>query len=364
MTADAVRLMRFGSWSVEVVGPAADLDWLLEFLDPWFSAAESADRCVRLVRDDARLERAAVAEGDPLAIAAFELDQQMVRLEARRASDGSIVAVDPAYRAAYVVAAGGRRIDVLARGRDSGARTALMRVVREGAIIHARRTGQLLLHAAAVHDRHGCLLLAGRKNSGKTSFLLHLLRRGDTAFLANDRVAISAGGGALVAQGIPTVIGIDAGTRTFFPGLADTLHARGCDHRRRSSEAPPAVEPARRVVSPRQLCDALGVQTVATAPVRAIVFPVIRATASGLRLQRLDEAAAGPRLAASLFGTPPFAASKLFAPADSASSGGDPASLLARLAREVPCFDGIAGPDAYRSEVPLAALVAHAEVAT
>lgn len=363
-TADAVRILGAGSWSIRVEGPAADVDWLLDFSPPWLAAAESADQCVRLVRDDALRERAAGGDGVPITVAAFELDQGTVRLAAHRSIDGSLVAADEGYGVVYVVAAGGRHIDVLAGRRDRGARSALMRVVREALMIHARRTGHLLLHAAAVTGKNGCVVLAGRKHSGKTSLLLHLLRGAGAAFLANDRVAIAAAGGSLAARGIPTVIGIDPGAERFFPDLADVLRARGSDHRRGAHEPLPTVPPARCVVSPRQLCDALGVPAEATGAVRAIVFPVISPAASGIRVQRLPEAVASARLDASRFGQAPFAASELFAPPESEQGGADPAAIAARLAREVPCFEGILGPDAYRSEMPLARLLERAEAAT
>ena len=347
---------------MRVEGPAADLDWLLEFSRPWFTATASATRRVRLVRDDSLLHRAALADGVPFAIAAFELDQQTVRLEAR-SIDGSIVAADEAYGVVYVVAPDRSRIDVLAGRRNRGARTALMRVVREGVMIHARRTGHLLLHAAAVTDRTGCVVLAGKKNSGKTSLLLHLLHEVDTAFLSNDRVAINADEDSLVARGIPTVIGIGAAAQRLFLPLAEILRARESDHRRRSDE-PSTAAPARCVVSPRQLCDALGVQAAATGNVRAIVFPTISPTASGIRLQRLHEGAAATRLEASCFGTAPFVASELFAPLETEIRGANATAILARLTHEVPCFDGILGPDAYRSEISLAGLMERAEAAT
>lgn len=363
-TRDAVRTIGCGSWSIRVEGPAADLDWLLEFVSPWFTAREeSAKRCVRMVRDDARRD-AAVANGASFDIAAFELDQHTVRLDARQSADGSIIAAEQTYGVVYVVAADRSRVDVLAGDRDRGARMALMRVVREPMMIHARRTGQLLLHAAAVTGRHGCVLLAGRKNSGKTSLLLHLLRGSAAAFLSNDRVAISAAEASFVARGIPTVVGIDAGVQRFFPALAETLRARGIDHRRRANEPAAAVGPARCVVSPRQLCAALDVPVEATGPVRAIVFPAISPAASGFRLQRLDGATAAARLEAGRFGTAPFASSALFAPPQTETGGAErTADLARRLPREVPCFDGILGPDAYRSEVPLARLLEQAEAA-
>ena len=72
------------------------------------------------------------------------------------------------------------------------ARVALMRVVREYAMLYATQAGWLILHAAAVCVGGDAFVIAGPKRAGKTTLLLHALRNEQGAYVSNDRVALGA----------------------------------------------------------------------------------------------------------------------------------------------------------------------------
>jgi hypothetical protein len=82
-------------------------------------------------------------------------------------------------------------VEIVAARDRAETRLALLRVVREYAMLYAARAGWLILHAAAVDFGDYGLVIAGPKRAGKTTLLLHALRNERGRYVSNDRVALS-----------------------------------------------------------------------------------------------------------------------------------------------------------------------------
>ena len=171
-------------------------------------------------------------------------------------------------------------------GSRLSARVRFMRVIREYFHNHALDRGRLLLHAAGVVQKGRAIAIAGRKNAGKTTAMLRLLERDDTAFLSNDRVLVDVEPGPSCpwrAYGR----GLRDGTLRLIPHIASAVRLAGDfreDANERSARGPaPAVVTAGVVrLSPRQLCDAVNRPMVHAAPLAAVLF-VDRRLAAGSR---------------------------------------------------------------------------------
>jgi hypothetical protein len=353
--------LTYGSLRCRLTAPRPEpLTWLSEFLSPAFAVdspqrrAVAADVAVTLEEDAARYANLAgslPARAAP--IDCFANDTHMIALPGWRDAVGVTIALHAAARVAYVVDAGAHRVAVVTPPDNPQARTALMRTVRELAMIRALAEGGAFLHAAALaHAGHG-LLIAGVKRAGKTTLLLHVLEATGAEYVSNDRVLLPTGDAA-AARGMPTIITVRAESRPFLGPLYDRLAGSGSHYRLTRAES---VAPARRItptdeigVSPAQLCAALGVTMRADCIPRAIVFPVIDPAAGRPVFRALSEKDAAARIPAALLSaTLDKKVSDLFRFPDDPPLPG--AAQLVRVARawaaRIPCFTCAIGPDAY-----------------
>jgi hypothetical protein len=297
------------------------VDWLAEFLSPWFSVgAEAAYTATVTFRTTPGAHKEAAGawtrHANQAEVDCFVLDSRVVRHPAWRDLDGGWTIVDHELDAVYRVAPDAARVEVMAGSGVPAARVALMRVVRELATAEALRNGALLLHAAAlVRDGQG-ILLVGPKRAGKTTLLLRALAVPGTAFIANDRVVVDGTRDA-VARGMPSIVSVRPEVLAPMPSVAARLRALGYHHSLTMAEARHAGsgQPSGggADLSPAQLCDLLGVRATSAAPVRAVVFLFASPGLGQLSLERLSGPAVLLSLMDGLFGGRTIPVSEVFA---------------------------------------------------
>jgi len=350
---------RFGPARIEVASDDADAGrWLEEFMTPWFTPARPVGRGlgVRLTCSApawTALERRR-AEASLTPRACFALDREIVELPGWREA-GDLVIADDDRGAFYRV--GRRGIEIVTRPGARRARVGLMRIVRELGAAHMRARRDILdLHAAAFAVAGRGVLLVGPKQSGKTTLLVAALTSGQASLLANDRVCVDTRGSAPRAFGVPTLVSLRTGTLRWFPSLPvglperpSLLHAAELAAQ---AGAPPAdAPPLHLTLSPAQLARRLGAGIAASAPIAAVVFPVISPNCASWSLEEISPEDGAAWLRECLYGvtTGPRARTVFEAAALGTGRGQPPRAQLAdRLASRVPLFRCRLGRHAYR----------------
>ena len=359
-SADPTRASyRFGPACIDVATDDAGAGrWLREFLTPWFTTGPPAE-CplrVRLLASEsayAALERRReTATLEPRAC--FGLDRQSVELPGWD-EDGDVVIADRERSCFYRVQA--RGVEIVAQPGVPRVRVGLMRVVRELAAARMLAQRSLLdLHAAAFAVAGRGVLLAGPKQSGKTTLLVDALASGRASLLANDRVIVDLGAQPARAFGLPTIVSVRTGTLRWFPSLPQGLPERpallsAAELAAQAGAAPASAAPLHLSMSPGQLAKRLGAGVAASAPIAAIVFPEIAPSATSWSLERLSREDGTHWLRESLYGgASGLRATTVFAQLALGSRRLTPprTTLLDRLASRVPCFRLRLGPHSYR----------------
>lgn len=285
------------------------LQWLEDFLVPWFvrSRVEEADVEVALRSDPSRFAELVRRRATPVRIDTFALDTRTLRFPVCGSSGNELVVFDETSKVFYLIDGERKHVEILDASDDRSARTALMRVVREIAMIHVRRRG-LLLHASCFALDGAGVLVLGAKGAGKTTLLLHALLDGAARYVTNDRVLVSEGPAGLVATGIPTIVSLRADSLAFFPRLAGRLAAHWGRHTDRLEEEPATgqsadpIEPVIHGLSPAQFCSLTEAEPIAAAPVAALLFPRITTRENGIQLRAMSEEEAVRRITESRFG--------------------------------------------------------------
>jgi hypothetical protein len=352
------RDFRFAGHVLRVEAGEEPLAWLHEFVVPQFAArdTDAPDRTITLIID-AR-EHARLARHGPhpqhLTRACFTLDSGIVSGRVWDAPDADEVIFDEDREVFYRRWPGEARVvEIIAARDDAGARLALLRVVREYATLYATRAGWLMLHAAAVCIGGDAFVIAGPKRAGKTTLLLHALRNEQGTYVSNDRVALYAEPSGVTVHGIPTIVIIRKESAVWFVDLDAKLagaryHFR---HRVAESNAEHEVASSRPAttwpLSPRQLCRLLGVESRASAPVMAVLFPRVGASPGGMAFEELNAEQALDAWRGTLFRSCPPDGMFAIGQAAAAPSEEGAGLLAARLAARVPSFSCRLGPDAY-----------------
>jgi hypothetical protein len=364
------RDFHFAGHATRVEAAEAPLAWLHEFVAPQFASrdTEAPDRTVSLIvdaREHARLAaRGPHAQGGTRAC--FTLDTGIVRGHIWDAPDPSQVVLDEEREVFY------RRwpdeptrVEVIAARDGVDARLALLRVLREYAMLHATRAGWLILHAAAAAIDGHALVIAGPKQAGKTTLLLHALHNESGAYVANDRLAISADPSGLTAYGIPTIVIIRKASTAWFPDLEARLAGARYHYRHRLAERDAGQEDAASTpattwsLSPGQLCHLLDVESRASARVKAVVFPSVGVARGSIRFDELSPERALDSWRRTLLRAIPSGGMFAISPDGAAPPDEDIVVLATRLAARVPSFSCQLGPDAYRDGAAMRALISN-----
>ncbi len=286
----------------------ADLNWLEEFLCPFFELVDGPDydSQVTLIGDSQRFEemlergpRSDGAEAD-----CFALESSWIRLPLWDSPCDEQVIFDQEHKVFYRTKPD-REIEILTAADNKNSRIALMRVIREFAMIHSAQRGGLLIHGAAFSVGDHCMIVAGPKRAGKTSLLMHALRSGKTRFVSNDRVLVLLEKAGAMARGMPTIVTIRRESLEKFPDFYSRLETTSYDFTFSLDERPDrstcADREGRFSLSPAQFCRFLQVSPSAQHQIGALVFPRISATKGSLDLELLTFEKAFGRLRAGSF---------------------------------------------------------------
>jgi len=189
-----------------------------------------------------------------------------------------------------------------------GCRTAAARVLIEFSMNHTRSRGGIFLHASALASGKKGIIIAGPKNSGKTSLLLGILLSGSGEFISNDRVLVHSHFGPWSIQGMPTVITIAEKSLAIYTRLKSDLLFTHFHHRYTIDEIykrgciPYFLEKGEYTVSLAQFCRLLVCSAAQVSNLFAILFPSIHPGTVSLEVKKLDEGSAMKKLEESRLG--------------------------------------------------------------
>jgi hypothetical protein len=337
------RDFHFAGHALRVEADEAPLVWLHDFVAPQFAARDTEEPAQVIKFIINAREHARLASHGPhpqhRTMACFTLDSGIVSARVWDVPDAGEVVFDEERRIFY------RRwpceprvVEVIAACDTGPARVALMRVVREYAMLYASRAGWLMLHAAAVCIGEDAFVIAGPKRAGKTTVLLHALRNEKGAYVSNDRVALRSDSSGVTVYGIPTIMSIRSESTAWFGDLDAKLAGAGYG----------APMPARRwSLSPGQFCHLLGVESRAAARVAGVLFPRVGAAPGGTIFEELSAGQATDTWREALFRSCPADGMFRIANGGGEESEASRTMLAAQILARVPSFLCRLGPDAY-----------------
>lgn len=356
------RSLAYGALTIGVETESTHADghlaWLEEFLCPPFVAGDVAvpDVTVALVVDRRRHQAATSAWTAREEIDCFALDSTVLSLPVRHESDAAFVVRDEQFGTFYRIDRAARRVEVLAHRDRPALRTPLMRIVREIAMNHARRRGELFVHAASIACNGRAALLCGVKNAGKTTLLIHALTTLGAGYLGNDRAIVTFDDSVARVRGMPSIVTVRAPTLTLLPAFRDRLTASGYHSRATLAEVaagtasdPVPFSDGRSGLTPRQLARLAGSACVSEATAHALAFPRVTGRPGPLRVRPLDTAVAAERLAGSAWDGSNLNRIASALDFESAAPLGPPSwhERCARLITQVRAYEIELGTDAY-----------------
>jgi hypothetical protein len=356
--------LRFGLGSTD---PGA-LHWLEEFLTPAFPriAPRDVDLRFRLRTDDD--EYLACADGfssQHETLDCFQMDGGFERLAVDRRAPGVRLLFDARQRAVYRLDEASARVDCLTPRDSPHRRKAFLRIVREFAMARSWSRRRILVHASACAVAGRAMLIAGPKQAGKTTLLLHCLRVPGAEILTNDRAVLDLEDDALRASGIPTYASIRPGTLQLIPALEAVLRERNYDSRLALDEAPHGetrpFQPDQNIyLTPAQIAGATARPLREAAELGAILFP--RKTAGhGIELLPMTGRLAAERLCESLFGGPSRGrVSPAVLPDGESLSEPAIAAICEEVVDRAPCFECKVGAGSFASPETASALLERA----
>jgi len=328
--------------SVEASEPA-DLGWLREFLEPDFDVDVIAlAPHIVMRRDASAIERLLNAGPYPSGdlLPSFGLDGRFETLPRWNNGDDSadVVLYDQRCPAFMRVCANGV-VEIIAPPGRPAARVMLMRAVRDRTSACLPDLAALVVHGAALAWKGGSVVIAGAKEAGKTTLLLHLLTTSEAALVANDRSTLRVSNGAVIVRGMPTIVSVRGRSLDFLPHLAERFRRSRYHHRLSFAESQddagtaPAGEPTGWSLTPTQLVSLLEVTRSPEVPLSGILLPRQTGRAGGvaLRLIPREEVPASLHRMAFSSGSTPFVAPV----------------LEQAVTDTVPLFDCALGTDAY-----------------
>lgn len=285
-----------------------DIEWLTEFLLPWFDLTDTTPDVEVLVRHDpALLEQLLACPLAPQRVAAFMMDTRRIDFARRDVAGEQLAFYDDQNRIFFLRS--GRKVQLVHGDRPGNLRSSIMRVVREVAMGSAQSSGSRFLHASACAVDGKAIVISGPRGAGKTSLLSYLLSNSSAGFLANDRLLFDANPGARRFRGMPTIVSVRAGTLGLFPGMLQAIEAQRyttrltMDEARRSrASSPLPTRNGRWGLSPRQFCSLLDCSPRREARGAILLFPRQTGGAGGISYRPLSAQETRDRLQHCLFG--------------------------------------------------------------
>ncbi|MHB8836523.1 MAG: hypothetical protein ACYC9Y_12580 [Candidatus Methylomirabilia bacterium] len=289
----------------------SQLTWLRETLAPHFrpAAARVPDVEVRLVADADRYRRRGSLAETGRSLPAFALDSEIVNLPVLDGPSGTLVLANSRHRVVYEVREDRSAVCIVSEPGDVQARSGILPVVREFAMNEAAARGDFFLHASCFVSGGRPVVVAGPRNSGKTTLVAFACLFAGADFLVNDRLRVSMRQGRCTLGGVPTIITIRPMTLEFFPALGRGIREGGLHANLTTAEQldqalprPALFARGRYRLSPLQFRRLLGTEQVATAVDPVVVIPRITGRPGSFALRRLDADEAFELLQDSFFG--------------------------------------------------------------
>lgn len=235
------------------------LGWLEDFLVPHFSVGEVTSPSFEVgLQIDGGAWRELRKGFEPSGpISAFAFDSGPRSLPFHKGEDGTLTLWEEGFRAFLEVSRDRRRTRVVIPEDHSRIRILLMRIVREFAMNSAVLQGDFFLHASCLVDGDRSIIIAGPKNSGKTTLLVDACLHTGALWLGNDRIRVHHRDGRCRIRGMPVVVSLRAGTLALFPGVAEKIAGDGWHSRlgrgESARENPPVTgKKGRRWITPGQ----------------------------------------------------------------------------------------------------------------
>jgi len=344
------RSLEFGDVVIEVISSDdAALEWLVEFLDPWWRPTRRVPDWRLRVTVSAPRYRAAAHDRPDCAEPrdCFLFDQQVLSLPAWDAEGRTIV--EDAERSLYFTV-GDHDVEVVADPSTNRWRFPLVWILTE--IAASRLRGRCLdLHAAAVEARDGAVVIAGPKHSGKSTLALEALC-GGARWVGNDRVLVHGLGGAPRVQGVPSAVKLRTDTATRLPGLRAIAGVKrpsllSEDELARAERTGDTDDDLDLAWTPAQIATILGVDRVAEAPLGAFVFPQLRADARSWEVQTLSIDELVVALTGSLYGGARLSGTATLFEALAGGAHTPRGAQIEAAARSAPGYRLLLGSDAY-----------------
>jgi hypothetical protein len=273
----------------------------------------------------------------------FALDTKVEFLPASRAD--SILRVEHSEKSvSYAI--GGGEVVIAPSGPSPDLRIAAFAVVRELAVAQALLSPRLQLHAAGFAGGDAVALLTGPKGAGKTTTLAHLAASSGSSIVTNDRAIATPDVGSWQVQGVPTIVGLRAGTLERLPRLFDGA-ARRTVHLTRN-EIPLSRESERRIkpgrlpsMSLAQLAERVGSPLAAGGRLASLSVLRVDESVQTFALRPLTPTEAERQIYHLRFGmiTEPRPLTVFEAMLGLKETPAFDRSLLGRLAAEVPCIE-------------------------
>lgn len=340
---------------------ASHLDWLTEFLCPFFELTRTDrhwDAAVVLRQDTSRFEE--LLKKGPVAVEqlkdSFALDNSVIALPVWNDPDEWLTLYEEKFRTFFRICEDRRRVEVLGEN-VSRLRTPAMRVVREFTMNHLMQDGGLFLHASAVAFQDQGLLIVGTKNAGKTSLLTHFLRHDAARYVSNDRTYVTPGGSPLQIRGMPTLVTVRSGMLAYFEGLERNLenctfhHSVTLEESKQRNQPPQRSADGRYCLTPAQFLSLTRATAQAQTTPRALLFPRVTNDAGTIRARSMGPQEAARRMPDALFGVSTW---RNQADVFNLSGAGLPTveellNRCQRVATALPCFEVELGTQAYTS---------------
>ena len=339
-----------------------DIIWLKEFLFPQFEMVTTAtsDCAIRLVMDDAYFDKLkGRVPSKEEKIVGFVLDKRVAELSFWQTVNDGKIYHDEEFDIFYGISHDRRSVSVLAHSKKSvGYRTALMRVIREYAINHARSKDIIFVHAGAFSFEGRGIGIAGKKNSGKTSTLTYFLKNMPVKYISNDRVLVSFENDVPVVFGMPTIVTVSDNGLSLFEKLRGDFRRYNYHHRytideiKEAGHVPYRLEKGDFTLSPGQYVRLMNVGYSQNAPLKAIIFPKISKEEKSMSVRLLERREAFENLTEAELSKDIHETQSVFNLGENIHSANRKnmyKNYVDRITSQIPCFECSLGRYAYHS---------------
>jgi hypothetical protein len=329
------------------------LRWFDEFVGPDFDQLGESCGALTCELDAAAFDvlRRQGPHAGGASIDMFALDTSTLRLPRWQDRPDRVTTFDEELQVFYRRESDPVSVTLISMPGNVSARIGLLRAAREMVMAQRVSKGDVLVHAAAFGSDGRTHVIAGAKHAGKTTLLLHCLAAPGVTYVANDRIAISAGD-RLEVSGIPTIVSLRPSTLDHLGAIGDALRNSGYHHRLTIAESDRDRAPRPPCdLSPAQVAKVLGVARRGTQPLGALIFPQHTHNAGGPSLRPLSPEAAARHLRASLFRPGAATVGEFFATASASTA--EARTRCESIAKSVPGFVCELGLDVYRDEASI-----------